>query len=91
MSQQSTERNSCLSVQERRVLQLVAKALSNKEIAAMMGISPSTVKRHVENMFRKLHVKNRIEAAVYAVRTGTSESEPPQTTNSKQHHSPNSE
>ncbi len=70
MSQQSTVRSSCLSRQEGKVLQLVASGLSNKEIAARMVISPSTVKRHVENILRKLHVKNRVEAAVYAVMEG---------------------
>jgi len=32
-----------------------------------MRLSPSTVKRHVENIFRKLHITNRVEAAIYAV------------------------
>jgi DNA-binding NarL/FixJ family response regulator len=49
---------------------LVAEALSNKEIAAKMGLSPSTVKRHVENILRKLLLRNRVEAAVYAVKAG---------------------
>ena len=56
-----------LSVREREVLKFVAKGLSNKEIALSMRISPSTVKRHVENILRRLHLKNRIEAAVYFV------------------------
>jgi len=56
-----------LSEREREVLQFVAKGLSNKEIAASMKLSPSTVKRHVENILRKLQLKNRVEASVYAV------------------------
>jgi DNA-binding NarL/FixJ family response regulator len=56
-----------LSERESEVLRFVAKGLSNKEIAGRMRLSPSTVKRHIENIFRKLHVKNRVEAAVYAV------------------------
>ena len=64
-----------LSEREREVLQFVAKGLSNKEIAVSMRISPSTVKRHVENILRRLHLKNRIEAAVYAVTKVTWESE----------------
>lgn len=59
-----------LTAQEKKVLKLVAKAQSNKEIAAALGISPSTVKRHLENILRKLNLKNRIAAAVYAVRMG---------------------
>jgi DNA-binding NarL/FixJ family response regulator len=56
-----------LTTAEKRVLDLVALARSNKEIAAILGISPSTVKRHVENVLRKLHLKNRVEAAIYAL------------------------
>ena len=57
-----------LTARERRVLKLVAKAQTNKEIAATLGISPSTVKRHIENILKKLRLKNRVQAAVYAVR-----------------------
>jgi two-component system NarL family response regulator len=70
MQQPSTERSSHLSMRESKVLQLVASGLSNKEIAAKMGISASTVKRPVENFFRKLLLENRVEAAVYAVKVG---------------------
>jgi DNA-binding NarL/FixJ family response regulator len=59
-----------LTVTEKKVLRLLAEALSNKEIAAKMGLSPSTVKRHVENILRKLLLRNRVEAAVYAVKAG---------------------
>ena len=59
-----------LTAQEKKVLKLVVKAKSNKEIARDLGISPSTVKRHLENILRKLQLKNRIAAAVYAVRMG---------------------
>ena len=60
-----------LSEREREVLQFVAKGLSNKEIAVSMRISPSTVKRHIENILRKLQLKNRVEASVYAVTKAT--------------------
>ena len=63
------------SEREREVLKFVAQGLSNKEIAVKMRVSPSTVKRHVENILRKLQLKNRIEAAVYAVTKVTEESE----------------
>lgn len=49
---------------ERRVLRLVSLAKTNKEIAVVLGISPATVKRHLENIFRKLQLKNRVEAAI---------------------------
>jgi DNA-binding NarL/FixJ family response regulator len=66
--------NVALSAREAEVLKLLAKGLSNKAIAARMRISSSTVKRHVENILRKLHMKNRVEAAVYAVTKATWES-----------------
>ena len=64
-----------LSEREREVLKFVAKGFTNKEIAVKMRLSPSTVKRHVENILRRLHLKNRIEAAVYAVTKATWASE----------------
>ncbi len=70
MSTYRTEPGARLTAREKKVLQMVAKAKTNKEIAATLGISPSTVKRHLENILRKLHLKNRVEAAVYAVRMG---------------------
>jgi two-component system nitrate/nitrite response regulator NarL len=59
-----------LTAQEKKVLKLVVEAKANKEIAAALGISPSTVKRHLENLLSKLRLKNRVAAAVYAVRRG---------------------
>ena len=59
-----------LTATEKKILQWVAEGLSNKEIAAKVVLSPSTVKRHVENILRKLLLKNRVEAAVYAVKAG---------------------
>jgi DNA-binding NarL/FixJ family response regulator len=56
-----------LTAAETRVLNLVSRAKTNKEIAADLGISPATVKRHLENVLRKLHLKNRVEAAIYAL------------------------
>ena len=51
----------------KRVLDLVSLAKTNKEIAAVLGIRPATVKRHLENLLRKLGVRNRIEAAIYGL------------------------
>jgi DNA-binding NarL/FixJ family response regulator len=42
----------------------------NKEIADTLGISENTVKIHLRNILEKLHLRNRIQAAVYAVRQG---------------------
>lgn len=53
-----------LSGREQEVLKLVTEGLSNKEIARSLGISPSTAKNHLRNIMEKLHVRNRVEAAI---------------------------
>lgn len=67
-----------MTAQEKRVLGFIAQALTNKEIAVALGISPSTVKRHLENILRKLELKNRVEAAIFAVKNGHDSAKPPQ-------------
>ena len=52
---------------ERRVLALLAHARTNKEIASDLGISPATVKRHMEKILRKLGLRNRVEAAIFGL------------------------
>ena len=59
-----------LSDREVEVLKLVAAGLENAEIAAKLHISPKTVKNHLSNIVMKLQFENRIQAAVYAVRSG---------------------
>ena len=59
-----------LSDREIEVLKLVASGLENAAIAAKLFISPKTVKNHLSNIFMKLQFENRIQAAVYAVRSG---------------------
>ena len=56
-----------LTAAEKRVLALVSAAKTNKEIALALGISPATVKRHLENVLRKLALRNRVEAAIYGL------------------------
>jgi DNA-binding NarL/FixJ family response regulator len=51
-----------LSMQERRVLALVAEGKTNKEIGAVMALSPKTVKNYLTGIFRKLQVRRRAEA-----------------------------
>ena len=58
-----------LTPAETRVIALVSRAKTNKEIAVALGISPATVKRHMENILNKLQLKNRVEAAIYAMRS----------------------
>ena len=59
-----------LSEREVEVLQLMAKGAANKEIAASLTISESTVKTHVANIFQKLDVNHRTEAVTQALQKG---------------------
>lgn len=59
-----------LTPREHDVLSAVARGLSNKEIAAALGLSEYTVRNHLRNIMEKLHLRNRTEAATYAVRRG---------------------
>jgi DNA-binding NarL/FixJ family response regulator len=52
------------------VLELVAQGFSNEEIAAQLGLRPNTVKFHISEIFRRLGVRNRIEAIAHADRDG---------------------
>lgn len=54
--------SSMLSVREKEVLELLAKGLLYKEIADKLGVSHETVKKHLKNIYQKLHVQNKIEA-----------------------------
>lgn len=57
------ERHS-LTMREKEILGLLLKGKGNKDISAMMCISTETVKSHLQNIYKKLGVKNRIEAAL---------------------------
>jgi len=59
-----------LTPREKEVLQKISEGLSNKEIGLSLSISENTVKVHVKNILRKLHLQNRSQAAVYARRWG---------------------
>ena len=59
-----------LSDRELQVLKLIANGKDNAQIAADLVISPKTVKNHISNILMKLQIQNRIQAAVYAVRSG---------------------
>jgi DNA-binding NarL/FixJ family response regulator len=62
-------REAALSSRELEVLRLVADGRDNSEIAEELVISLPTVKHHISNILMKLQVENRIQAAVYAVRS----------------------
>jgi pimeloyl-ACP methyl ester carboxylesterase/DNA-binding CsgD family transcriptional regulator len=59
-----------LTTRELEVLQLVVRGLSNREIADELVLSPRTIERHLENLYRKTRTRNRAEAAAYAVSQG---------------------
>lgn len=60
--------DSRLTDREQAVLRLVARAMTNREIAQTLVISEQTVKNHLKNMMQKLHLKNRVDLAVFARR-----------------------
>jgi DNA-binding NarL/FixJ family response regulator len=49
------------------VLRLIARGRTNREVAALLVVSPKTVGRHVENLYAKLGVSSRAAAAVFAM------------------------
>jgi two-component system nitrate/nitrite response regulator NarL len=59
-----------LTPREMDVLKQLVEGASNREIAEALSITTSTVKKHLENILAKLHLQNRVQAAVYAVRKG---------------------
>lgn len=59
-----------LSPREIEILGYVAQGLSNKEIAGILSISDQTVKNNITSILRKLHVNDRTQAVIYALRHG---------------------
>lgn len=59
-----------LTEREREVLSLIAEGQNNREIAERLVISEKTVKTHVSNILNKLHLDDRTQAAIYALRHG---------------------
>ena len=59
-----------LTPREKDATRLVARGLANKEIANELGVSQLTIRTHLRNIFEKLGLSNRVELALYAVRTG---------------------
>lgn len=62
------ERLKSLTKREIEVLKSIAAGLLNKEIATNLGISERTVKNHISNIFKKIDVADRTQAAVFAIR-----------------------
>lgn len=64
------DNNFSLTMREQEVLRLLIKGLSNKEIGEHLFISEKTVKTHLNKVFRKLNVTRRLEAILFAIKTG---------------------
>lgn len=68
LQREARSKEKLLSTREIEVLCALAEGLYNKEIASKLQISEKTVKNHVSNIFKKIGVSDRTQAAVYAIR-----------------------
>jgi two-component system nitrate/nitrite response regulator NarL len=66
----SGDRLSSLARREEQILELVAKGLSNKEVARELDLQEKTVKHYMTSILQKLQVRNRVEAALLAREAG---------------------
>jgi signal transduction histidine kinase/DNA-binding CsgD family transcriptional regulator len=67
-----------LTEREMDVIQLLVEGCTNKEIAVMLAVRPRTVKFHLDNIYSKLGITTRTEAAIYALRHGWVRKIPPE-------------
>jgi DNA-binding NarL/FixJ family response regulator len=67
---QPGEAASVLTDRELEILQIIAKGLSNNEAAKVLGLSKATIRTHLEHIYEKLDVTNRVEAVTEGIRQG---------------------
>jgi len=65
-----------LTEREHEVLEHLTRGLTNQQIAKQLAVTPATVRTHVSNILAKLHKVNRVQAALYALKTGIVHGEP---------------
>lgn len=75
-SQQANSIFTLLSPQEKKVLELVVQGRTNKEIGEKLGLSENTVKNYLGNVFEKLHVRRRSQAAALFIQSQTTPGRP---------------
>jgi DNA-binding CsgD family transcriptional regulator len=68
ISEEKNPDNTGLTRREREILDLIADGFSNQQIADELFISPHTVKTHLHNIFKKINVKRRLQAALWAAK-----------------------
>lgn len=66
----ASEIQSVLTDRELEILQIIAKGLSNNEAAKVLGLSKATIRTHLEHIYEKLDVTNRVEAVTEGIRQG---------------------
>jgi DNA-binding NarL/FixJ family response regulator len=64
------QKKALLSIRELECLQIIAKGLSNHEAACVLNLSKATIRTHLEHVYQKLDVTNRVEAITEAIRQG---------------------